>query len=157
MLPFLVASITSFSKYTEGRSLILSLIFPFKNLIHPHPSISPGCSPEATVCPGREIHSLLAGMLPPIRLLNVSNLSHGGSTHILPTNPAPFQKPSGVKRKAQGVTIKNLNRPSLWAALKSSRDAIADMVTSKYRRGHPPTSRLGGLRRTGSACLRQIA
>src|SRR4030066_1347968 len=66
----------------------------------PHLSIVPGCSPEAIVCPGREIHSLLAGMSPPIRLLNVSNLSHGGSTHILPTYPAPFQKPSGVKRKA---------------------------------------------------------
>src|SRR4030042_1840520 len=32
---------------------------------------------EATACPGREIHSLLARMSPPIRLLNVSNLSHG--------------------------------------------------------------------------------
>ena len=61
---------------------------------------------EATTCPGREIHSLLAGMSPPIRLLNVSNLSHGVSTHILPTYPVPFQKPSGVKRKAQGVTPK---------------------------------------------------
>jgi len=89
---------------------------------------------EATTCPGRDIHSLLAGMSPPIRLLNVSNLSHGGSTHILPTYPAPFQKPSGVKRKAQGVTIKNLDRPSLWADFKSSRDAIAGMVASKYRR-----------------------
>lgn len=54
--------------------------------------------PDPTA-PGREIHSLLAGMSSPIRLLNVSNLSHGGSTHILPTYPAPFQKPSGVKRK----------------------------------------------------------
>jgi hypothetical protein len=53
-------------------------------------------------------------------------------TYIFPTYPAPFQKPSGVKRKAQGVTIKNLDRPSLGADFKSSRDAIAGMVTSKY-------------------------
>jgi hypothetical protein len=70
----------------------------------------------------------------PTQPLNGSTLSHGGSTHILPTYPAPFQKPSGVKRKAQGVTIKNLDRPSLWADFKSSIDAIAGMSTSKYRK-----------------------
>jgi hypothetical protein len=79
------------------------LIFTFRNFIHSHLSTVLVSVPEATACPGREIHSLLAGMSPPIRLLNVSNLSHGGSTHILPTYPAPFQEPSGVKRKAQGV------------------------------------------------------
>ena len=54
--------------------------------------------PVTTACPGREIHSLLAGMSPPIRLLNVSNLSHGGSTYIFPTYPAP----SLSDRYAQG-------------------------------------------------------
>ena len=68
---------------------ILKLIFAFGNLICPHLSIIPGCVPVTIACPGREIHSMLAGMSPPIRLLNVSNLSHGGSTHILPTYPAP--------------------------------------------------------------------
>jgi hypothetical protein len=56
---------------------------------HPHLSTVPESAPEAITCPGREIHSLGAGMSPPVRLLNVSNLSHGGSTHILPTYPAP--------------------------------------------------------------------
>jgi len=55
-----------------------------------HLSTVPGFVPEATACPGREIHSLLAGMSPPIQLLNVSNLSHGGATHIFPTYPAPY-------------------------------------------------------------------
>jgi hypothetical protein len=51
-------------------------------------------------------------------------------TNIFPTYLALFQKPSVVKRKAQGVTIKNLDRPSLWADFKSSKDAIAGMSTS---------------------------
>ena len=44
---------------------------------------------QSTICPGKEDRSLGAGMSPTIRPLNVSNLSHGGSTHILPTDPAP--------------------------------------------------------------------
>ena len=31
---------------------------------------------------------------------------------------------------ASGVTAKNIDRPSLWADFKSSRDAIAGMVCS---------------------------
>ena len=71
------------------------LFFPFRNLTHPHLSTVLVSAPEAIACPGREIYSLLAGISPPIRLLNVSTLSHGDSTHILPTYLAPFQKPSG--------------------------------------------------------------
>ena len=48
---------------------------------------------------------------------------------------------------ASGVTAKNIDRPSLWADFKSSRDAIAGMVATTSR----ILLRLAGLRRTGSA------
>jgi len=41
------------------------LIFTFRNLIHPDLSIALVSAPEATACPGREDHSLGAGMSPP--------------------------------------------------------------------------------------------
>jgi hypothetical protein len=52
-------------------------------LIHRHLSIVLEFAPQAIVCPGKEDHSLGAGMSPTIRLLNVSNLSHGGSNEWL--------------------------------------------------------------------------
>jgi len=70
-----------------------------------HLSIAPESFPPATASPGREDHQLLDGLsrrqsgdVAPTQPLNGSTLSHGGSTHILPTDPAP----SLSDRHAQG-------------------------------------------------------
>ena len=88
----------------------------YRNELRPHFSIVLVSAPQAKVCPGREINSLLAGMSPPIRLLNVSNLSHGGSTHILPTYPAPSlsdryaQGSSRLQRDLRSVSLEDRSR-----------------------------------------------